>query len=62
MSMGVSKAMDEDEGAVLGGVLWKRGVEERQEGDMLESRFDGLKETKSEFGERSIAGMEDKGG
>ena len=45
-----------------GGVLWKRGVEERQDGDMLESRFDGLKETYSEFGERSIARMEDKGG
>ncbi len=52
--MGESKTKDEELGR-LDGVLCRRGVEERQEGDMLESRFEGLKETYSGLGERSIA-------
>ena len=55
-SMGVSYARDEMEG--LGGVREKRGEAARQ-GDMLESRFDCLKETNSELGERSMAGEEE---
>lgn len=49
--MGVSKAKVVMER--FGGVRWKSGEEARQ-GDMLESRFDCLKETYSELGERSM--------
>ena len=49
--MGVSNANNDDPD--FGGVHWNKGVETRQ-GDMLESRFDCLKETYSAFGERSM--------
>ena len=49
--MGRSNANDSD--SDFSSMHWNKGVETRQ-GDMLESRFDCLKETYSAFGERSM--------